>query len=432
MIKLKKAILSDKLYFNCLDYDGKISELRNEYFTYCIKDNEFITVLNINENDTLCSVPIGNRPKFEIDTLVDNRFIFEKNNWEFNKTLFEHQKEVAEQILIQDKLYSGIIKAPCSWGKTFLGCYLIAKYGKPTLILTHSKLLAYQWFKELNNLIEPKQNIGFLGDGKYNIEKITVGIYHTVVNNLEELKEKFEFLLVDEVHRCPARVFSSVVNNLSCKIKIGLSATPTRKDGLHVLLTDYFGPNRINGREVNMLSVFYKIIETDIPFTIINPNKEWARALNKLSLNKKYVDIIVNNALTDINEGRCVLILSERLELLKSLQTLIPNSILLIGETNNEDREDILLNVGNKYSVILSTRIFDEGISCHRLDTLYLTCPSNNPELLKQRIGRIQRYHPDKKEPLVKDFWLKGNIVKNQQIKRLNWYVSNNIKQLNI
>ena len=108
--------------------------------------------------------------------------------------------------------------------------------------------------------------------------------------------------------------------------------------------------------------------------------------------------------------------------MLKNLQKLIKGSVLLIGETKEENRKDILNNTGNKYKAILSTKIFDEGISCHRLDTLYLTCPSNNPIKLEQRIGRILREHPDKKHPLIRDFQLRGTIVHKQQLNRLNWY----------
>ncbi len=67
-------------------------------------------------------------------------------------------------------------------------------------------------------------------------------------------------------------------------------------------------------------------------------------------------------------------------------------------------------------------KLFDEGISCHRLDTLYITCPSNNPIKLEQRIGRIIREHPDANKPLVEDFWLTGGVVARQQQKRLEWY----------
>jgi superfamily II DNA or RNA helicase len=125
-----------------------------------------------------------------------------------------------------------------------------------------------------------------------------------------------------------------------------------------------------------------------------------------------------------IAHGRCLLILSERIDMLEKLKAQIPRSVLLVGET--KDRDDIIDNAGIKYDAILSTKIFDEGISCHRLDTLILTCPSNNPAKLEQRIGRIQRAHPDKKDPLIIDLWLTGAIVMAQQNRRLEWYYKNN------
>ena len=94
--------------------------------------------------------------------------------------------------------------------------------------------------------------------------------------------------------------------------------------------------------------------------------------------------------------GRCILILGERLDWLRELNKIIPDSVLLIGETGEEQRKEILDNVGPKYKVVLTTKLFDEGISCHRLDTLFLVFPSNNPIKLEQRIGRIIREHPDK------------------------------------
>jgi len=144
--------------------------------------------------------------------------------------------------------------------------------------------------------------------------------------------------------------------------------------------------------------------------------------MNKITQSKALLSLIAKEATQDIANGRCLLILSERVDMLKTLQKMIYKSVLLIGETNEEDRKEILKTAGTKYMAILSTKIFDEGISCHRLDTLYLTCPNNNPIKLEQRIGRIIREHPDKNVPLIKDFWFKGAIVNNQQRKRLAWY----------
>ena len=142
------------------------------------------------------------------------------------------------------------------------------------------------------------------------------------------------------------------------------------------------------------------------------------------------MDLIAQVARDKIAHGRCPLILSERIEMLEDLQSRIPNSVLLVGSTKNAQREDILKNAGTKYSAILSTKIFDEGISCHRLDTLMFTCPGNNYAKLEQRIGRILRRHPDKKDPLIIDFWLTGPIVYNQQQGRLEWYRKQNYEIL--
>ena len=169
-----------------------------------------------------------------------------------------------------------------------------------------------------------------------------------------------------------------------------------------------------------------EIISTDIPFMVIDPKRDWSRQINKLSKNSNYIKLIAKIAIEKIANGRCPLILSDRLNMLKELNTLIPNSALMIGSTKEEDRKETLENVGNKYKCILSTKLFDEGISCHRLDTLFLTCPSNNPIKLEQRIGRIIREHPNKKQPLVVDFWFRGPIVGKQQKIRYDWYGQKN------
>ena len=165
---------------------------------------------------------------------------------------------------------------------------------------------------------------------------------------------------------------------------------------------------------------------TDIPFMVIDPKRDWSRQINKLSKNSEYIKLIAKTAIEKIANGRCPLILADRLDMLKDLNKLIPNSALMIGSTKEEDRKETLENVGTKYKCVLSTKLFDEGISCHRLDTLFLTCPSNNPIKLEQRIGRIIREHEDKQRPLIVDFWLKGPIVGKQQKNRYEWYKRQN------
>ena len=265
-------------------------------------------------------------------------------------------------------------------------------------------------------------DIGFIGDGKLQVKDITVAIYKTLINHLDTLKNNFEVVLVDEAHLCPAEMFSKVVNGLSARTKIALSATPTRKDGMHIVLSDYFGPNRITAIDKARLTPSVEVVRTDINFRIRNPARDWALALNTLARNDNYIDLICDTARRKIALGRCILIVSERIDMLNGIHEKLEGSRLLVGATKNSDREYILENAGKSITAILSTKIFDEGISCHRLDTIFFTCPQNNYAKLEQRIGRIVREHEEKKFPLIVDFWLRGPIVKNMQEKRLQWY----------
>lgn len=308
---------------------------------------------------------------------------------------------------------------------SYLGGYLISNYGKSTIIICHTKLLAYQWYDLLKEKIIGAE-IGFIGDGKESIKPITVAIYKSLVTRMDKIKGKFEVSLTDEAHLAPAETFSKVINGIDAKVKLALTATPIRKDGLHVVFNDYFGPNRIVARDEGKLQPSVQIVKTSIPFTVLNPQRDWTKQLTKLGSNDQYLNLIATTARDKISHKRCLLILSERIDMLEKLNLLIPRSVLLVGSTPAKQREDILENAGIKYDAILTTKIFDEGISCHRLDTIMLTCPNNNYAKLEQRIGRILRAHPDKQEPLIVDFWLAGHIVNSQQKSRQEWYQKNN------
>jgi len=305
---------------------------------------------------------------------------------------------------------------------TYTACSIIAKANVSTLIVVHTKLLFYQWQAELKNQIN-NATIGMIGDGLYSVGNITVAIYKSLKNYTAELKNEFSLMVVDEVHRCPAKLFSETVNSFAAKVKIGVSATPKRRDGQHLLLPDYFTNYLVIANDTDDKPVpRVEITQTDIPFNIRNPKREWARALTTLCSRDEYATLIANRANHDISNGRCILIPADRIILLDKLLKLIPGSVKLVGNTPEDTRKTILENLGATYKCVLTTTIFDEGISAHRLDTLYLTCPSSNLTRLEQRIGRIERDHIDKNYPLIRDFWLIGAIVMGQQGHRGRWY----------
>ena len=423
MLSTKKAdvgkiVISDKIYIKkneVFDIDTFIS-----LFTY---DNGDEILQTWDETDTHYIIPSNSFGKLNYKEVVDKRTYKEASQeLTFVGKLRWEQKEVVDKFHTKGRARSGIIQAPCGWGKTFTGVDIIARNNVTTLVMVHTKLLFRQWIEELERQV-PGVKIGMVGDGLLDIQDITVGIYKSVYNNLSSLRDSFSIILVDEAHLCPAELFSTALNNLNAKIKIGISATPKRKDGKHVYLVDYFTPFMVTARDPRKLQdPIVMVKRTDFRFPVIDPKRDWSRQLNKLCSNQDYLKTIANTAIQLIGQKRCPLILGERVQMLKDLQGMIKDSVCLIGETDESTRKDVLQNVGGKYKAVLSTKLFDEGISCHRLDTLIITCPNNNPIKLEQRIGRIIREHPEKQVPLVIDFWLSGPIVARQQTKRLQWY----------
>lgn len=416
--KVKTITIADRIYIKKSDIDN-YEELANLY-TYFNGEEHLSSIV---EYDEYITIPSNGYNKLVWEELDDLRN-FEKLDYDlyFTGSLRPEQQDVVDAFTKRGRARSGVIKAPCGFGKTFTSCAIIAENNTKTLILVHTNLLFKQWIEELEKLL-PNQKIGRIGNGLFDLQDITVAIYKTVHNNLDRLCDHASLVIVDEAHMCPADMFSNTLNNLNAKVKIGVTATPRRKDGKHVFFEDYFTDFLVSAKDTRKLAIpSVQIIKTDFKFNVKDPKRDWVKQTNKLAEDSNYLEFIANLAIKHIHNGRCPLILSERVGMLENLQTLIPNSICLLGKTKEEARKDALENAGTKYKALLSTKLFDEGISCHRLDTLILTCPSSNTIKLEQRIGRIEREHPDKQLPLILDIWLSGIIVNRQQHARLQWY----------
>jgi superfamily II DNA or RNA helicase len=291
MIKVNRAILADKLYIHKDDLlESSFEEIIASYFTYKIVDEKpFINAYF--DNDTgIFNCPIGSYRHFDIKEIIDQRPRLPKLGATTDIVLFPEQQEVADKFLKGDKLYSGLIVAPCSFGKSYLGAWLTVNYDKPAVIVVDTKLLAYQWLEVLQR--HTNQEIGFIGDGKVDIKPITVAIYKTLLNNMDKVKNTWELAIIDEAHSCVAETFSQAVNNLNSRVNIALTATPWRKDRLHLALPDYFGPNVVYAKDRGQLPVKVFIKPIPIRFSVFNPKKEWSTELTKLCDNEKYIDII--------------------------------------------------------------------------------------------------------------------------------------------
>jgi len=283
MITIENALLKDKLYFYKKDVD-KWGGLTAQ-FSYIFDKQPFTLLSCINEEEGLYTLPVnaitGVRA-LSVTNLTDER-VWEKLTYEFeiNSSLRPEQQAVVDTFKSGRELKSGILQAPCGWGKTYTICSLIHHANVKTLVIVHTRLLFYQWVKVLLELIS-NVKVGRVGDGLYEINDITVAIYKSLNNNLEEMKDYFSLTIVDEVHLCPAEVFSSTLNSISAKVRIGMSATPKRRDGKHIFLPDYFSGFMVRAKDSRQIkSPRVETVYTDVPFHIINPKKRLGACINQ-------------------------------------------------------------------------------------------------------------------------------------------------------
>jgi len=418
-IKVPEITLKDKIYIK--KDDISITDLQNE-FVYHI-DETFATTLA--EEGDYYTLGIGCLNRVEADKVIDLR-VKNKLNTQVNFTAKLHpaQQRTLEKFKTETgEIGSGILKAKCGYGKSFVGTALVCQVQEPTMILCHTKLLQSQWVELFKSCTDYEP--GIIGDGIYSPKEITIGLYISVYNKVEELKSKYTRVIVDEVHRCGAELFGNTLNHFESYYKNGMSATPNRRDGRHILFPDYFTSLFVEAEEYrNLITPFVEIKRVPLRFDVLNPTRDWARALTKTFGNEKYLDMIAKDISELISDGRAVLCLAPRTEALRYLQTKIPRSIVLDGSVKkSEDRDAILNKVGTEYDCVLTTTLFDEGISCHRLDTLVLTAPNGkNYGLLEQRIGRIQRELPEKQPALLRVYWLDNHILEKQQKIEYMWY----------
>ena len=124
-------------------------------------------------------------------------------------------------------------------------------------------------------------------------------------------------------------------------------------------------------------------------------------------------NMIVEDVVKAVREGRSPVLLTERREHLEKIAALLSSQIrnlfVMKGGMGKKHRQALLdgiKEVGEQQErVILATgRYLGEGFDDARLDTLFLTLPVSWKGILAQYAGRLHRLHDMKKEALIYDY----------------------------
>jgi superfamily II DNA or RNA helicase len=311
----------------------------------------------------------------------------------FTKPLRDYQEPLVEDFL-----------SKLGQGKAKYGGIFSAKCG-----LVHANFLMTQWRKAIETFTDiPPNEVGLIQQDKCEWEgkKIVLAMVESLVGERkypEALFDHFGVLIADEVHRHGAAQWSKAIAMFPARLRIGLSATPRRGDGLWDVLRWHVGDvltESQKGGDANVFVVPTGIALAENTYRTRNAEVNLGRLITVLSK-------IGRATCRALKADRRILVLSERLKHLDVLKAAV--EFLWDGDADKlkigryvGGMKDAEIEVSKTCNLLFGTvQYAKEGLDDPSLDTLFLTTPKSDVE---QAAGRILRRDEDKKPPFIIDF----------------------------
>jgi len=144
------------------------------------------------------------------------------------------------------KSRGGVLQLACGLGKTVVALDYIARRGVPAIIILDTSELMRQWKEEIETHLEIPGGVGLIQGKKRDWKKsVVLATYHSLADWAptmpEEVRRWFGTAVWDEAHHVAAPTFSRSAD-LFYGVRLGLTATPDRDDGYHVIYNFHLGP----------------------------------------------------------------------------------------------------------------------------------------------------------------------------------------------
>jgi superfamily II DNA or RNA helicase len=315
--------------------------------------------------------------------------------------------------------YDGILCLRCGAGKTVVALHSAAQLGHPILIIVGDKGLAKQWIEDIEKVLHiPEKNVGRIGgDGSPFVwkRKISIAIVNTLARRAEEhalpyaMTRHFGVIIGDEAHTLGAPFFNKAVPPFHGR-RWGLSATPTREDGLDSLLRYTMGEVRFTHLMPEIpVEVVFKVLPTVLRAGKSDVYDATHDVSGELHLGMLYnyfgeenpdgrIDRIAEEIQKAVASGRQVLVLSHSRSTVEALGKRIPEAGLCHGDVGEDER---FRRIRTMNPVICIMRLGKHALNKPSLDTLFICEPFRKPGTLQQTMGRIQRTMAGKRRALV-------------------------------
>lgn len=349
---------------------------------------------------------------------------------------YEDRPYQVEAIEKSIEVSRGILNIATNGGKTYIASRIISKTNVNTLFLVHRKELMYQTKREFEEVLGVK--IGVIGDGKVDIQKITVAMIPTLTKNLKKYYDLFksiDMIFADECHHLGSSTWYNIFEHCNAYYRFGLSGTPTgRSDGGGMYLHAATGKVivSVTNKELIEGGVSAKPYIYMQKCTVSNEEGKWQHIYKKQIVDNSHRNNLICNWIEKfIKEDKQTLILIEQTKHGKNLQQIMKKRGYDIpfthGSSNKNFREQCLVDFKDgKIRTMIASTIYDEGISVDGIQVAIFGGSKKSPIGYMQRVGRgLRRKKTGENKVEIVDFFDEGQKhLTNWSTERLGLYES--------
>lgn len=387
-------------------------------------------------------------------------------HWQFGGSLRPAQNAVVDSFL-KPVPHDGIISLHTGGGKTVCALYIASQLKMPTLVIVHNSFLRDQWYERVRMFL-PFARVGLENEDKssdtmikdfcirvdgdvikyksditpnfkliknlkpeevvrlaetlrteqtidaivealpvYTSNKdVVIGMLQAIVR--PDVKsssfKKFGLVIVDECHHVASEVFVQALPKVTSKYMLGLSATPSRKDGLMHVAHWFLGPLLYNSdtgekTDPDVAVEVYEYQNDDPVFNEIIYNKQGVMfttlMINKLTAEegrtKWLTEILVD--ILDESPQRQILVLTDRVQHTQDILNTLPaetreRAAILSQDVPAARRADYCVT---KAILIATYAMCKEGFDVPTLNTLMMATPRPDIDQIVGRILRVEK-----------------------------------------
>lgn len=372
--------------------------------------------------------------------ITDQRITTKQMRFPSKLILRKDQRQVLSRLVVNNRV---ILEAQPGFGKTMVALALTKKLGQKTLIIVHTNTLLHQWQKRIADYFSlAKDDLGLIGDNKWKIgKKVTIASYMTLSRRgVDEIKNDFGLIIIDECHHVPANTFSTVVKQFPAKYVLGLTATTFRKDKLEKLMYLYISDQVITAtnndqdkRNESRPTIKTELITRKTQFKGNGKQEDFQKACRFIVADVNRNEQIASDIAVVLTTGAKCLVLTERIEHCEKLLELVRqkskgiHAAIATGVMTKKQRERTAKRMNQeRFQLLIATgKLIGEGFDWPAVSHLFLAFPSSWKGKLIQYVGRVQRNCEGKTQAVVHDYFDdQAPMLKLMYFKRLRTYRS--------